>query len=133
MDSLKVAAAIIVENKRVFATQRGYGRFKGMWEFPGGKVEEGESPQEALVREIYEELDIKIAIRDLFNTVEYDYPDFHLSMDCFICNFMQGSILLKEHESAEWLSEETIEAVNWLPANIDLVRKIKGELLGKNS
>lgn len=125
MKTIKVVAAIIVDNGKVFATQRGYGEFKDGWEFPGGKVEEGETPQEALVREIREELDTEIEIRELLDTVEYDYPKFHLSMDCFICKIKSGDLVLKEHEDAKWLTKKNLDSVDWLPADEGVVEKIK--------
>lgn len=125
MKTIKVVAAIIIHNGKVFATQRGYGEFKDGWEFPGGKVEEKESPEEALVREIKEELDTEIKVGELLDTVEYDYPKFHLSMDCFLCSVKSGNLVLKEHEAARWLSEETLDSVDWLPADRGLIGKIK--------
>ena len=126
MKTIKVAAAIIVDGGRIFATQRGYGAFKDGWEFPGGKVEAGETSREALAREIREELDTEIRVGELFETVEYDYPDFHLSMDCFICTVRSGGLVLKEHEAARWLTAETLETVEWLPADRGLIKKLKG-------
>ena len=126
MKTIRVAAAIILHEGTVFATQRGYGKWKDWWEFPGGKIEENETPQEALVREIREELDTEIAVGDLFDTVEYDYPDFHLSMDCFICTVKAGGLVLKEHEAARWLTAETLETVEWLPADRGLIKRLKG-------
>ena len=126
MKTIKVAAAIIVDEGRIFATQRGYGAFKDGWEFPGGKVEAGETSREALAREIREELDTEIRVGELFETVEYDYPDFHLSMDCFICTVKAGGLVLKEHEAARWLTAETLETVEWLPADRGLIKKLKG-------
>ncbi|MDO4276503.1 MAG: (deoxy)nucleoside triphosphate pyrophosphohydrolase [Eubacteriales bacterium] len=125
MKTIKVVAAIIIHGDRVFATQRGYGEFKDGWEFPGGKVEPGESPQNALVREIQEELETEIEVGELLDTVEYDYPNFHLSMDCFICKIKSGNLVLKEHEAAKWLTRETLESVGWLPADLGLIDKIK--------
>lgn len=124
MKTIRVAAAIILQDNKIFATQRGYGAFKGMWEFPGGKIEPGETAEEALVREIEEELDTRIEICEILDTVEYDYPDFHLSMDCFICRVRSGGLVLKEHESAKWLTGETLDSVDWLPADWGLVRTI---------
>jgi len=124
MMKINVVAAIIIEYDKVFATQRGYGGFKDMWEFPGGKIEEGEMPSEALVREIYEELDILIDVGDLLDTIEYNYPEFHLSMQCFLCTIRKGTIVLKEHESARWLTKETIYDVDWLPADVELIAKV---------
>lgn len=128
MKTIKVAAAIIVDEGRIFATQRGYGAFKDGWEFPGGKVEAGETSREALAREIREELDTEIRVGELFETVEYDYPDFHLSMDCFICTVRSGGLVLKEHEAARWLTAETLETVEWLPADRGLIKRLKGAL-----
>ncbi len=125
MKTVKVVAAIIIEEGRVFATQRGYGAYKGSWEFPGGKVEPGENPGEALAREIREELDTEIEVGELFDTVEYDYPEFHLSMDCFLCRVTAGDLVLKEHEAARWLTSETIDSVEWLPADLGLVAGIR--------
>ncbi len=125
MKTVKVVAAIIIDDEKVFATQRGYGEFKDGWEFPGGKIEEGETPQEALVREIKEELDTQIEVGELLDTVEYDYPKFHLSMDCFICKIKSGDLVLKEHEAAKWLTKETMDSVEWLPADEGLVERIK--------
>ena len=129
MKTIKVVAAIIVDDGNVFATQRGYGEFKDGWEFPGGKIEAGETPQKALVREIKEELDTEITVGELLDTVEYDYPNFHLSMDCFICEVKAGDLVLKEHEAAKWLTKETLNSVDWLPADLGLVEKIR-EYLG---
>lgn len=129
MKTIKVVAAIIIDGEKVFATQRGYGEFKDGWEFPGGKIEPGETPQEALVREIREELDTEIEVGELLDTVEYDYPKFHLSMDCFICKIKSGDIVLKEHEAAKWLTKETLGSVEWLPADEGLIRKIGMKLL----
>ena len=122
---IKVVAAIIINDGKVFATQRGYGDFKGGWEFPGGKIEAGETPEEAIVREIKEELDTEIEVVELLDTVEYDYPQFHLSMDCFICKIKSGDLILKEHEAAKWLTKETLDSVEWLPADSGLIEKIK--------
>lgn len=126
MKTIKVVAAIIVHDNKIFATQRGYGEFKGGWEFPGGKIEEGETPEEALVREIMEELEIEIQVGDKIDTVEYDYPDFHLSMDCFFCTIKSGEPVLKEHEAAKWLTADKLTSVDWLPADITLIEKIRG-------
>lgn len=124
MKVVRVVAAIIIENGKVFATQRGYGEFKDGWEFPGGKIEPDETPEEAIVREIKEELDTEIEVVKLLDTVEYDYPKFHLSMDCFICKIVAGDLVLKEHEAAKWLTKETLDSVEWLPADLGLVKKI---------
>ena len=131
MKTIKVVAAIIIDNGKVFATQRGYGEFKDGWEFPGGKIEEGETAREAIVREIREELDTEIQVEELLDTVEYDYPKFHLSMDCFICAVKSGDLVLKEHEAAKWLTKETLGSVEWLPADEGLIEKIK-EYIQKN-
>lgn len=125
MKTIKVVAAIIIEDGKVFATQRGYGDFKGGWEFPGGKVELDETPQEALAREIREELETEIEVGELLDTVEYDYPKFHLSMDCFICKIKSGDLLLKEHKAAKWLTKEILYSVEWLPADLGLIEKVK--------
>lgn len=122
---IRVVAAIIIDGDKVFSTQRGYGDFKGGWEFPGGKIEEGETPQDALIREIKEELDTDIEVGELLDTVEHDYPTFHLSMDCFICKIKSGNLVLKEHEAAKWLTRDTLDSVEWLPADEGLVEKIK--------
>lgn len=133
MKTVKVVAAIIKavnENGEtiIFATQRGYGDFKGGWEFPGGKIESGETPQEALKREIIEELDTEISVGELMDTVEYDYPQFHLSMDCFWCQIVRGNLVLKEHEAARWLTKDELNNVEWLPADITLIEKIRNLL-----
>ena len=133
MKTVRVVAAIIKAvneqgENMIFATQRGYGEFKDGWEFPGGKIEAGETPQEALKREIREELDTEIAVGELFDTVEYDYPAFHLSMDCFWCTIVSGELVLKEHEAARWLTKEQLGEVAWLPADISLVDKIGHEM-----
>lgn len=113
MKTVRVVAAIIIENDKVFATQRGYGEFKDGWEFPGGKIEPGETPEEAIVREIKEELDTEVEVIELLDTVEYDYPNFHLSMGCFICKIKSGDLVLKEHEAAKWLTKDTLGSVEW--------------------
>lgn len=128
MKVVRVVAAIIIEGDKVFATQRGYGEFKGGWEFPGGKIESSETPQEALVREIREELETEIEVGELLHTVEYNYPEFHLSMDCFICKIKSGDLVLKEHEAAKWLTKDTLDSVEWLPADLGLIPLI-GEVL----
>ena len=125
MKTVRVVAAIIIENDKVFATQRGYGEFKDGWEFPGGKIEPGETPEEAIVREIKEELDTEVEVIELLDTVEYDYPNFHLSMGCFICKIKSGDLVLKEHEAAKLLTKDTLGSVEWLPADMGLVREIE--------
>lgn len=124
MKSIRVVAAIIVKDGKVFATQRGYGEFKDGWEFPGGKIEAGETPREALVREIREELDTEVAVGELLDTVEWDYPAFHLSMDCFVCSIVSGDLHLREHEAARWLSKNQLYDVEWLPADVRLIPQI---------
>lgn len=123
--TINVVAALIRDGKRVFATARGYGNYKGWWEFPGGKVEPGESPEDALVREIREELDSEISVDEYISTIEYDYPEFHLSMRCYWCSLISGDLVLKEAEDAKWLDVETIDSVKWLPADITLINEIK--------
>ena len=130
MKTVRVVAAVIkAENEKgqpiIFATQRGYGDLKGGWEFPGGKIEEGETSQEALKREIMEELDTEISVGELIDTIEYDYPTFHLSMDCFWCQIVKGDLVLKEHEAAKWLSKDELDSVEWLPADVTLISGIK--------
>lgn len=125
MKTVRVVAAIIIENDKVFATQRGYGEFKDGWEFPGGKIEPGETPEEAIVREIKEELDTEVEVIELLDTVEYDYPNFHLSMGCFICKIKSGDLVLKEHEAAKWLTKDILGSVEWLPADMGLVGEIE--------
>ena len=124
MKTIEVAAAIIIGNGQVFATRRGYGEWKGWWEFPGGKTEPGESPQEALRREIREELDAEITVGPLLETVEWDYPAFHLTMHCFVCTLISEDMHLNEHEAAAWLTKETLHSVKWLPADEGLIPKI---------
>ena len=119
-----VVAAIIIKEGKVFATQRGYGDWKGWWEFPGGKIEPGEEPRAALVREIKEELDADISVGDLLETVEWDYPSFHLTMHCYICLLNSESMHLNEHEASAWLTKETLNSVQWLPADLALLDKI---------
>jgi 8-oxo-dGTP diphosphatase len=126
MKQIEVVAAIIHDSEgRIFATQRGYGDYKDWWEFPGGKMEAGEIPEEALRREIWEELETRIVVENLVETVEWDYPQFHLSMHCYLCHVESGHLELKEHEAAKWLNKDELESVNWLPADRDLVRKLK--------
>ena len=124
MKTIEVVAAITIRDGQVFATQRGYGEFQGWWEFPGGKMEPGESPQMALKREIREELDAEIEVKELLETVEWDYPNFHLTMHCFICSLLSESLHLNEHEAATWLTHETLRSVKWLPADEILLDKI---------
>ena len=128
MKTIRVVAAVIQRkqngSKQIFATQRGYGKFEGGWEFPGGKIEVGETSQKALIREIKEELDADIVVGDLIDTIEYDYPDFHLSMDCFWCELQSEHVVLNEHEDAKWLSRAQLDSVDWLPADVTLVDKI---------
>ena len=128
MKRIEVVAAIIIKGNQVFATQRGYGEFKGWWEFPGGKIESGECPQEALKREIIEELDAEISVGELLETVEWDYPTFHLTMHCFICTLKSESLHLNEHEDSAWLTKETLDSVKWLPADLILLDKISQQL-----
>lgn len=125
MKTVNVVAAIIIKDKKIFATQRGYGEFKDGWEFPGGKVEKGETPENSIVREIKEELDTEIKVKEYFDTVEYDYPNFHLSMKCYICSVQSGKLELKEHEAARWLDSDSLLSVDWLPADLGLVEKLK--------
>jgi len=134
MKTIRVVAAIItaVNDKNepiIFATERGYGDFKGGWEFPGGKIEEGETPEEALAREIREELDTEISVGSLIDTIEYDYPKFHLSMDCFFCKIIKGGLVLKEHEAARWLTKDELREVDWLPADITIIDEIEQEMI----
>ena len=124
MKTIEVVAAIIIKEGQVFATQRGYGEFQGWWEFPGGKMEAGESPQEALKREIREELDAEIEVKELLETVEWGCPNFHLTMHCYICNLLSESLHLNEHEAAIWLDLENLRSVKWLPADVILLDKI---------
>lgn len=123
--NIKVVAAVIKNGNKIYATQRGYGEFKGGWEFPGGKIEQGETSQEALIREIEEELETKIKVNDLIDTIEYDYPTFHLSMECFWCEIIKGNLVLLEAEAAKWLTKEELYSVDWLPADLLLIPKIE--------
>ena len=132
MKTIKVVAAVICDSlqgkKRIFATARGYGEFKGMWEFPGGKIEPGETPQQALVREIREELDTTIKVGELIEPIEYDYPDFHLSMDCFWCEIIEGDLVLLEAQDGRWLTKDELDSVKWLPADLELVGRIRSQM-----
>ncbi len=132
MKTIRVVAAVICDSlqakTRIFATARGYGVFKGMWEFPGGKIEPGETPQQALVREIREELATEIKVGELIDTIEYDYPDFHLSMDCFWCEVIKGDLVLLEAQEARWLTKDELDSVEWLPADMGLVERIRREI-----
>lgn len=126
--TIQVVAAIIRDGDKIFATQRGYGPQKGGWEFPGGKIELGESPQQALVREISEELDSLVEVGEFFDNIEYDYPEFHLSMACYWCSLKSGSLKLKEHAAARWLDKGTLESVAWLPADLTIIAKLRSAL-----
>lgn len=128
MKTVKVVAAIIRNKDQILATQRGYGEFKDGWEFPGGKVEEGESPECALIREIREELDIEISVGEEIDCIEFDYPTFHLSMNCYWAEVISGDLILKEHEAARWLTKEELDDVDWLPADLELIEKIKAKM-----
>ena len=133
MKTIRVVAAVIRAvngdgRQMIFATQRGYGEFRGGWEFPGGKIEDGETPQEALKREIIEELETEIKVGDLIDTIEYDYPTFHLSMDCFWAEIVSGDLILKEHEAAKWLTMENLNSVEWLPADVTLIDIVRREI-----
>ena len=127
MKTIRVVAAIIRDKGRIFATQRGYGPYKDGWEFPGGKIEPGETPEEALKREIREELDTEIEVGEPAGHIEYDYPEFHLSMDCFFCALLSGSLTLREHEAARWLSPAELDSISWLPAGRSLIDRLKAE------
>lgn len=138
LKAIRVVGAVIMSEqnnvfnnkpeKMILATQRGYGNLKDGWEFPGGKIEEGETPEAAIVREIREELDTVIKVERYIDTIEYDYPDFHLSMDCFLCSIVEGDLILKEHEAAKWLTKEKIDSVDWLPADVTILDKVRGLL-----
>ena len=125
MKTIRVVAAVIRQNGKILATQRGYGEWKDGWEFPGGKIETGETPEAALKRERQEELDTEILVKERIDTIEYDYPNFHLSMDCFWCEIVSGKLELKEHEAARWLTKESLDSVDWLPADQALIEKIR--------
>ncbi len=125
MKTIRVVAAVITDNDKIFATARGYGEYKGRWEFPGGKIEDDETPQQALIREIHEELSVDIEVGDLIRTIEYDYPQFHLSMDCFFAKIKSGQLQLNEAEAARWLSKNQLDEVDWLPADKDLIDLIR--------
>ncbi len=125
MKSIEIVAAIIIDDNRIFATQRGYGDFKDGWEFPGGKMEAGETREAALMREIKEELDVDITVKDYLLTVEYDYPQFHLTMHCFICEIADGDLTLMEHQAAKWLTKDKLDTVEWLPADIEVLEKLR--------
>ena len=129
MKQIEVVDAIIRKDDKIFATQRGYGEWKDWWEFPGGKMEAGEIPEEALRREIWEELETRIVVENLVETVEWDYPQFHLSMHCYLCHVESGHLELKEHEAAKWLNKDELENVNWLPADLKVIEKVRCEII----
>lgn len=131
MKTIRVVAAVIRDKEKIFATARGYGDFKGQWEFPGGKIEQGETPQEALKREIKEELAAEIEVGELIHTIEYDYPTFHLSMDCFWCSIREGKLILLEAEDAKWLTKDLLRSVQWLPADLELINIIESTMTEK--
>jgi len=126
MKQIEVVAAVICKGDRIFATQRGYGEWKDWWEFPGGKMEAGETPEEALVREIREELSAEISVDGFLTTVEYDYPNFHLTMHCFLCSLVGEALHLNEHEAARWLTKEELDSVAWLPADVLVLKALRG-------
>lgn len=128
MKTIEVVAAVIVEGNKVFCTQRGYGDFKDMWEFPGGKIEPGETPQQALAREIKEELDTEIEVGEFIQTIEWDYPKFHLTMHCYFCKVLKGDLVLLEHEAAKWVEKENLDTIDWLPADKGLIKNINSNL-----
>ena len=128
MKQIEVVAAIICKDDKIFATQRGYGEWKDWWEFPGGKMEVGETPEEALVREIREELSAEINVGELLTTVEYDYPKFHLTMHCYLCSLIGEALHLNEHEAAKWLAKDELDSVKWLPADLKLIQTIKSRI-----
>ena len=128
LKKVEVVAAIIRKGDRVFATQRGYGEWKDWWEFPGGKMEAGESPEEALVREIREELDTEISVEEYLTTIEWDYPEFHLTMHCYMCSLVTDALHLNEHEAACWLTAANLHSVNWLPADYSILELLENEL-----
>ena len=128
MNTINVVAAVIKHKDKIFATQRGYGEFKGGWEFPGGKVEPGEEPEAALIREIREELNTEIEVHDMIGTIEYDYPTFHLRMSCYWCSIVRGQLELLEHEAARWLGLDELYSVSWLPADWQVLGEIEGEM-----
>lgn len=125
MKTIEVVAAIITNHKEIFVTQRGYGEFKGLWEFPGGKMEKGETREDALKREIREELETEISVLKFINTIEYDYPNFHLIMHCYLCEVTEGNLVLKEHQDACWMKQDELDKLNWLPADLDLIVDLK--------
>lgn len=127
MKNIEVVAAVITSGNKVFCTQRGYGDFKDMWEFPGGKMEAGETSEQALVREIKEELDTEISVGDFIETVEHDYPTFHLTMHCYFCQVVKGDLVLLEHEAAKWVEKENLDAIDWLPADRGIIEKVKNK------
>ena len=131
MKTIRVVAAVIRDKEKIFATARGYGEFKGQWEFPGGKIEQEETPQEALKREIKEELATEIEVGELIHTIEYDYPTFHLSMDCFWCSIREGKLILLEAEDAKWLTKDLLRSVQWLPADLELINIIESTMTEK--